>query len=586
MPLSKLNSQQRNAVTAPKGIVRVIAGAGSGKTTCIMAKIVYEVQKGTPPNKIIALTFTKKAGMELKTRLRAQLGAVADRIYTGTFHAFAHQHLFKVLSYSLISDNDVHDIIDNLIEEYGDKLPYDASEVVSLLGFHRNLQKDYTDPILKKIEVEFKQVKLKNNLKDYDDLLEDFLTLLKKDFFKNDYELVIVDEGQDNSRLQNSITRELIKKHRNLFIVGDGMQSIYGWRGSDLNSFLSWSQDGATDYPLAINYRSTKEVIKVANRILEVIPGEAKVKLISVREKGATPPKVAKVGNGLDEVEYIASKIRELHAQGHPYHSMVVLYRAHYLSNALQLKLGEMRVPFNVWSGQNMLTAQHIQDCLCFLRAYTNPQDVVAWSRIFRLLPKIGKVTGQKLAQEVVRTGIHNYEESKVEAIKSIFRTTSDAHFINAVQSFYVPIVRENFPDSTKDVGVQKFLDFARAHKDLKQFVSDIMFSEKAESAENPGVVLTTIHQAKGLEWDNVFVMGIYDGAFPSGKTEMVDEEFRLFYVAVTRAKTNLFLTFPENSIGQWSKPTTSIFYDLLLNKVPDASHFFRSHEQKLAAKK
>ena len=915
MPLNKLNSQQRAAVTAEKGLVRVVAGAGTGKTSCLTAKLAYEVQKGMKPDKILALTFTKKAGLELKHRLRSTLGVQSERIFAGTFHSYAHQHLCKVLTYSLITDNDVSDIIEHIAEQYGE-LEYSTQEIMSLLGYHRNLQKPYSDPILQKIEVEYKQVKLKNNLKDYDDLLEDFLILLQKKLFKFSFDLICCDEAQDNCRLQVSILKELISMQPtpNAFIIGDAMQclpagtlisdpngvrpietvckndlvysstgntvnaakvtdvftkhfsgylieiktktgssikstadhthfagylpkettspkhfvylmykcgygfrlgktqqyinsrntiglkmrtnqegadslwvisahnsdaearlqeatlaanyglptapfrhrrggfsqehidslfqtiptyerakkllednlmfieapthfpkasfsnrrtvtitlcgdvrqtlhrischgsnledakklsdygfsirkdhrkcwryetsfksyenlieqahkiksligarinqtcrfngvtlpfcpashvkpgmfvmttkgldevvstkvvkyegpvydlnieashnfiandifthnSIYSWRGADLESFLNWGKLGAKDFPLAINYRSTKEVIKIANKVLGVMPGEARVNLVAIKDEEAAPVKIAKVGNSMDEVIYVTDKIRELHAKGHPYHSMCILYRAHYLSNNLQLKLADLRIPYNVWSGQNMLTASHIQDCICFLRAYTNPRDVVAWARVFRNLPKVGKVTGQKMAEAVIKCGIHAYENPVAEPIKRIFGTASSEHFINAVMAFYLPIVRENFPNSTKDQGVIKFLDFARSHKDLRQFVIDIMFTEKAETAENPGVTLTTIHQAKGLEWENVFVTGIYDGAFPSAKAEDPSEEFRLFYVALTRAKTNLFCTFPEQSIGQWSKPTTSIFFDILTGKLSD----------------
>lgn len=562
--LNKLNSQQRAAVESPKGIIRVVAGAGSGKTSCLTAKIAYEIQKGMAPEKILALTFTKKAGNELRTRLKQVIGDKADRLFAGTFHSFAHQNLVKAMTYSLVTDNDILDILKTLVEDkFNGNIAYQTGDLLGIISSHRNLQKEYADPNLKRLEMEYKAFKLKNGLKDYDDLLEDFLLLLRKNLFKFNHELVLADEGQDNSVLQSQITKELIKTHRNLFLVGDAAQSIYGWRGASLESFVSWDKEGCKDFPLAINYRSTGEVLKVANKILKSLPDGPKVELIPIRnEPNAPKAKLVKVANGLDEVNYIAKKILELKQQGHDFSSMAVVYRAHFISQTLQLKLAELGIPCTVWSGQNLLTANHIQDVVCFLRAYTNPRDVVAWSRIFRLLPRVGKVSAHKFAETTVSKGLNSVVNSTLLPVQMIFRAHNPQMFLNEVQNFYLPIVRESHPDTTKDQAVIKFLDFARSHPDLKKFVTDIIFSESTEK-ETTGVILTTIHQSKGLEWENVFVMGIYDGVFPSFRNEDQDEELRLYYVAVTRAKTNLFCTFPE--LTSKNQPAKHKFFDILV---------------------
>jgi DNA helicase-2/ATP-dependent DNA helicase PcrA len=570
--LKHLNSQQLSAVTAPKGIVRVVAGAGSGKTSCITTKIAYEVHNGIPPEKIIALTFTKKAGIELKTRLRKIIGEKSDKVFAGTFHSFAHQLLSKVLTYSLITDNDVQDILKTITEDYSN-FSYQMGDLAGILCYHRNLQKPYHDPILKEVEIKYKEFKVKNKLKDYDDLLEDVLTLLKKDFFPLDYLLVIVDEAQDNSGIQSMITKELIKKHRNLFIVGDAAQSIYSFRGASLESFIDWSKEGVTDYPLSVNYRSSQEVLKVANRILAGMPDSPKVELVAVKDYPDAPKaKLVKVGNYLDEVNYIAQKILEFRNQGKSFDSMAVLYRSHFISQTLQLKLAELKIPFTVWSGQNLLTASHIQDVICFMRAYTNKKDIIAWARIFRLIPKVGKVTAQKLAETAISSGINSVNHGGISPIVDIFKTSDPKEFLKNVENFYVPVVQRDHPDTSRDVAVKKFLDFARSHPDLKKFISDIIFSDSLEKESN-GVVLTTIHQSKGLEWDTTFVMGIYDGVFPSFKNEEFFEELRLFYVAVTRAKTNLFCMFPE--MTQKMQPTKSMFYDLVVHGKPIARKQF-----------
>lgn len=537
-------------------------------TTTLTTKIAYEVKNGLPPSKILALTFTKKAGAELQHRLKKMIGSAADEVFAGTFHSFAHQYLSKAVEYTILPENDVDDVMKGILETYP-QIQMSSGEVVGLISYHRNRQKPFTDIDIQNVATEFKDFKIKNKFKDYDDLLEDFLTLLKNDLWQFDYQLVVVDEAQDNNRIQSEITRELIKTHKNLFIVGDGAQSVYGFRGADVQAFIDWEKEGCKDFPLAVNYRSTKEVVKVANRILEGMTAKsAKVELIPVKEEEAPKIKAVKVKNGVDEASYVISKIKELRQAGHKYSSISVLYRAHHVSNNLQLKLAEQQIPFIVWSGQNVLTAQHIQDVICFIRAYTNPRDVLAWARIVKLLPGVGKVRGQHLSESIMKNGLSNCHEPGLTPIRNIFSQSSTSSFLNSVQHWYLPLLNAKNPDNPgKELGVKNFCKMALAQPNLKQFVSDLMLYDKKETELNEDkVILTTIHQSKGLEWENVFVIGIYDGVFPSYRTDDFEEEKRLYYVAVTRAKTNLTLTFPiETGSG---KPTKNQFLDLILAKT------------------
>ena len=535
-------------------------------TSTLTTKIAYEISKGMNPKKVLALTFTKKAGEELRVRLRKLIGDKVDDLFAGTFHSFAHQHLCKVLDYTILNDNDVDDIVKGLLETYP-IVRMESRELIGLMGYHRNRQKPYIDSNVQKLANEFKAFKLKNNFKDYDDLLEDFLLLLKKDFLKFDYELVLTDEGQDSSGVQIAIVKELIKTNRNLFLVGDQSQAIYGWRGADTEGFIDWEKEGCKDYPLAVNYRSTKEIIKVANRILFGMHStKAAVEMIPIKEGECPKVKVVKVKNNLDEASYIVSKIMELRRQGHKYSSIAVLYRSHFLSNILQLKLTESHVPFSVWSGQQTLKSGHIQDVLCFMRAYTNPKDVLAWARVVKLLPGIGKVRGQKLAESIVNGGMEF--EPGLTPIRNIFSQPTEQSFISSMQHWYLPILNQLHPDNPgKEVGVKNFCKMALAQSNLKKFVSDITLTTDRDDdgeLENK-VILTTIHSAKGLEFENVFVIGIYDGVFPSFRSDDPEEEKRLYYVAVTRAKTNLTLSFPSET-GRGS-PTKSLFLDMILPK-------------------
>lgn len=556
---SKLNSQQLAAVKAPAGLVRVIAGAGSGKTTLLTAKIAYEIQKGMSPSKIVALTFTKKAGSEMRVRLKKIIGDSADKIHTGTFHSFAHAYLRKLFNYTLMSENDVYDVIDEIAERMGFNVKSD--EIVSLISYSRNRQKRIDDPNLAALAVEFKSYKLSKNLKDYDDLLEDFLLMLQKKVIKPDYELVVVDEAQDNSVLQSEITKALIEAKKNLFIVGDFSQSIYAFRGASPDSFLEWETLGCTDYPLAINYRSTQEVCRIANQVVNKMTQGAKVELVPIKQDPQAPRIiVARPENNGDESAWVVNKINELRREGHKPESMAILYRSHYAAQQMQLRLTSQQIPFSIWSGQNLLTASHIQDVICFLRCYANPKDSVAWTRVARLLPKIGKVKGSQIADEIVKVGIQHVQNEALTPIKQIFMYRKADAFLKAVKSFYVPYVKEKHPDQPRDAAVERFIDFAASQNDIGKFVTDIMFSTDEKTSE--GVTLTTIHQSKGLEWENVFIIGVYDGLFPSLRNEEPEEELRLYYVAVTRAKTRLFISFPKTTAK--GSPARNSFLDMI----------------------
>ena len=555
---SKLNSQQLAAVKAPSGLVRVIAGAGSGKTTLLTAKIAYEVQKGTNPARIVALTFTKKAGAELKIRLKKLIGEPAEKIYSGTFHAFAHIYLKKLFSYTLMSENDVHDVIDDISDRMG--LVAKNSELVSIISKARNKNEPIKDPDVAKLATEFKSYKLDKNLKDYDDLLEDFLLLLQKGVIKTNFELVLVDEAQDNSVVQSEITKALINPKRNLFIVGDASQSLYGWRGASLESFSDWSKEGCVDYPLSVNYRSTHEICKVANQVVRQLTSTEKVELIPIRTEEAPKIIVARPENLGDESAWVFNKMAELRREGHSWESMAILYRSHHICQQIQLRLTSQQVPFSVWSGQSLLTAAHIQDVICFLRCYANPKDSIAWTRIARMIPKVGKVKGGQIADEIVKLGLFKVKNDVVEPIKKIFANRSPDVFLNEIKKFYLPYVKEKYPEQPRDLAVERFIDYAAAQKDIEKFVTDIMFSVEDKSSE--GVTLTTIHSSKGLEWENVFIIGVYDGLFPSLKNEDQEEELRLYYVAITRAKTRLFISFPKSTLK--GLPAKNTFLDII----------------------
>lgn len=495
--LKNLNPDQLNAVQAEKGIVRVLAAAGTGKTTTLTAKIAYEIEKGMKPEKIIALTFTKKAGSELKMRLRSLVGAKADNVFTGTFHSFAHQHLSKILTYSVINDDDIYDILKTLLEDY-QSVPYKIDELMKMISYHRNTQKPYKDPLVANLEQDYKKFKIKNKLKDFDDLIVDFLSLLKEDFFKFNFELVLTDESQDSNIVQNQIVKHLIKQNRNVFIVGDANQSIYLFRGAAPKEFYAWGNDGCKDYPLTFNYRSTNEVLKVANKILKGMNTEDDRLKIEIKNPkspvDAPKAKLVKVGNAADEINYVIQRIRELKAKGYSYESMAILYRSHYYSQNLQLKLQQEGIPITVWSGQNVLNAKHIQDVMAFLRAYINKTDLLAWSRILSLLPKVGKKTAATLALTAANQGIGNVEHPSVFPVKKIFEHNNHQDFFKSLESFYIPYIKSEYPQEHRDLATIKFLSYIKAQPDVRKAISDLLFENKDEK-EMKGATLTTVHQ-------------------------------------------------------------------------------------------
>lgn len=534
-------------------IVRVIAGAGSGKTTLLTAKIAYEIQKGMNPSKIVALTFTKKAGAEMRVRLKKIIGDSAEKIHTGTFHSFANAYLRRLFKYTLMSENDVYDVIEDLAEQGG--LTVKADEIVALISYSRNRQKPIEDLTLAQLAVAFKRYKIDKNLKDYDDLLEDFLLMLRQKVIKPNYDLVVVDEAQDNSVLQSEITKALIESKKNLFIVGDHAQSIYAFRGASPESFLEWEKLGCKDYPLSINYRSTQEVCKVANQVVGRMTQGAKVELVPIRNEADAPRIiVARPENQADESAWVMNKISELRRDGFGWDSIAILYRSHYAAQQMQLRLTSQQVPFSIWSGQNLLTASHIQDVICFLRCYVNPKDSVAWTRVARLLPKIGKVKGSQIADEILKVGIQSVQNEAVQPLKQVFMYRHKDDFLKAIKDFYLPYIKQKHPEQPRDAAVERFLDYAKSQDDLGKFVTDIMFSVDEKTSE--GVTLTTIHQSKGLEWENVFIIGVYDGLFPSLRNEDPEEEK---YAEEAKPDVVVVLTDGEASMPFWRSSMISL---------------------------
>lgn len=604
---SELNDEQRAVVFAGEGPILVIAGAGSGKTRTLTYRVAHLVREGIRPEQILLCTFTNKAAQEMVMRVERVLERSAEDLWAGTFHSIANRILRRHAdrlgfgpNYTILDRDDSARLIDSCIARLGfntkgSRFPK-GSALTGLFGLanstHRRVDQviDASYPKFENIMFEIAEVadayraaKLRANSMDFDDLLvfwDQLLTQhadlqrLYSEYFKH----ILVDEYQDTNPLQASIIQKLSATHRNITAVGDDAQSIYRFRGADCRHILEFSQhypDSRTFY-LRTNYRSTPEILDVSNRVIAYNDEQFPKELVAHREKWEVPD-VLVSSSGQDEAEFIVECIQDLH-DNHavPYREMAALYRIHSHSLELQLALQRAGVPFAIRSGQRFFEQAHVKDVLSFLRILYNPQDMVAWLRFLPLFPGIGPATVKKIWSHLEG---HEYDpyclesvdwqkklksnaRGSIKRIVELFDTAGQADYaenVGAVIRLFYEREYEDHLSTTFENAAKRAEDLmelsalASSFEDIGSFLSEMMLQidpysemedEKTEDEED-AFVLTTVHQAKGLEWEVVFVLNLTEGAFPffmalheEGGEE---EERRLFYVAATRAKDELY---------------------------------------------
>ncbi len=603
--LGELDEEQRAAVMDEGGTSLVIAGPGSGKTNTITHKIAYLVLRGVTPQEILLVTFTKAAAREMIARAQKVSHNPLHGMTAGTFHHVCNQLLRKYAeflhmepNFSILDEEDAESLIKQAmasIVKRGEKFP-SAKVLRKVFSLSSNLEMDVEDVIWKKFErfseivneiIEIKRTfeKMKNeqNVLDFDDLLTytdqllDIEEVRKKEASK--YKWVLVDEFQDTNKTQYSIVKKLSSVHGNLMVVGDDAQSIYSFRGARYeNVFDLMHERDVKVYKIQTNYRSTPEIVSLVNA---TIPNNVFQKKLRAVKGHGTRPIVVSVWDSREEAQFVSNKIEELLKNGLKGEDIAVLYRSHSHSVDLQLELSKRRIPFQVRSGAKFLQSKHIKDVLAFLRVVNNPKDEVSWLRVLQLFPGIGKKGALRVANVVRKESLSAVREigkfgRKYEEIETLFEGFLDCNDPSSMvkyiyEEFYSNYIAMTFQDPDRQADVEALISIAERYTDVSSFLADLAVTEDRDVFEEiqDKVTFTTVHQAKGLEWDTVFVLSLNVGKFPSFmalKSGNIDEERRIFYVAITRAKRRLFLC---RYLGKTNFYTMDAEYDFIESLSP-----------------
>jgi DNA helicase-2/ATP-dependent DNA helicase PcrA len=605
---SQLNPEQLGAVTSGDGPSLVIAGAGSGKTRVVTYRVAYLLEKGIPPSRIMLLTFTNRAAREMLHRVELLIKGESRRVWGGTFHHTGNIILRQYgnavklnNNFTILDSEDTKDLIDSCIAELNlrtDKMFPKGKIVLEVIsrstGSERTIadvvENDFSYLLVFAEEIEkanqlYIKKKRTMNLVDFDDLLFYWKKIMVeipavREKLSNRFLHILVDEYQDTNKIQAEIVDLMASAHRNLMVVGDDAQSIYSFRGACFDNIINFPEryPDTKVFKLTTNYRSTEEILSLANESIAFNRRQFPKILNSIQRKGVLPAMVP-LQNLSQEAVFVAQRVLELIDEGVPMKEIAILYRSHYQSMELQMELTRKRIPYEVRSGLRFFEQAHIKDIISYLRAALNPMDEISWIRVLKLIPGIGNITAKKvwefikasenpletaasdnITKLLSRRARDNWKTYKIsmEALKSdnVLNNPSEAimEILESSYDAYLQSNFENYEDRREDI--EQLSNYSQHFSSTREFLSDLalLTSVQAEDVVEPeeeaeAIVLSTIHRAKGLEWSRVFIIGLTDGTFPSAKSmgslEGEEEERRVFYVAVTRAKDELYLCYP-----------------------------------------
>jgi DNA helicase-2/ATP-dependent DNA helicase PcrA len=622
----ELNEQQLAAVTALPGPALVIAGAGSGKTRTLTYRVAYLIEQGIPPERILLLTFTNKAAGEMMRRVSDLLGQELRALWGGTFHSIGARILrlhAETLGYqkdfTILDRDDAKDLIkacmaDAKIDKKDKHFPKPdvLNEIFSLAAnTHKTVEElvdgqfSYFSQFAAEIADQQKRYharKRATNGMDFDDLLALWLKLLQehadiREHYQRRFQFILVDEYQDTNKLQGDLIDLLATRHHNVTVVGDDAQSIYAWRGANFANILDFPKryPGAKVFKIETNYRSTPEILNVANAAIAANVNQFAKELSPARKSGVKPALVQCHDAG-QQAAFIAQRALELREEGVSLNNIAVLYRSHFHALELQLELTRQQIPFSITSGLRFFEQAHIKDATAYLKFIANPRDEVSFKRLVQLIPGIGGKGAEKLLQsftaKMAEAGLKtqgNTQHSTFNAqspiatslqsctkavpkkaavawtqfVATISQLEADSTRRNAAKMLrlvmdagYDDYLKETYDNYERRLDeIQQLAEFAFQFGSVEEFLTQLALLTNVEAEDDPKddsekIKLSTIHQAKGLEFEVVFVIMLCDGLFPSARsTESNDgeeEERRLFYVSITRAKNELYLTYPN----------------------------------------
>ncbi|MCX6724758.1 MAG: UvrD-helicase domain-containing protein [Candidatus Shapirobacteria bacterium] len=587
--LSHLNQAQQEAVAFGPGPLLILAGPGSGKTRTLIHRAAWLIlKKGVNPENILLLTFTNKASSEMKERLKKLLTAdgqqpIAKMPFAGTFHSFcakvlrADGHFLNIpKNFTIYDDHDQEDTIKKVLEKL-DLSPkqYKPSSVLATISQAKNemitaleypqYARGIWQETVARIYLKYQQFLKEYQALDFDDLLLETVRLFQKEKsilakYQDQYQWVLIDEYQDTNHVQYLLTKLLVKKHQNLNVVGDASQAIYGWRGADFRNLLSLRDDfpNLKVINLEQNYRSTQTILNAANNVIKKNTSHPVLNLWTAK-KGGEKISLYEAQNEQEEAHFIVDIIKT-HLLSTPNSSLkkfAVLYRTNAQSRIIEETLLHSGLSYLLVGGVRFYERKEIKDCLAYLRVLANPQDKISYQRI----EKLGK-TRLKKFQELAKKN-KSKEIPALEWLDEILAKTD-----------YLQIYDESDPqDLARVENVKELRSVAAEFPDLNQFLENVALIQQEylptgkinPQKDNNVITLMTAHAAKGTEFPIVFIIGLEEGLFPHARALMekneVEEERRLCYVAMTRAKEKLYLSytkrrfyFGENSQSQASR--------------------------------
>ena len=594
MNIDNLNDKQKEAVLYNDGPLLIIAGAGAGKTKTLTTKIAYLIEeKYATPYNVLAITFTNKAAKEMKDRLYAMLGDVAKKIQVSTFHSFGLKLLrenFELLGYDrnfvIMDSDDSLTVVKKIIKDLGydpkvynpkairNKISSCKNEMISAKAYERYAVSDY-EQVIHKIYEKYEDKLYRNNSVDFDDLLLLPIKLFKEnpdvlERYQDLYQYILIDEYQDTNQAQYILTKLISEKNRRITCVGDDSQSIYSFRGANYKNILNFEKDypDAKTILLEQNYRSTSTILDAANQVIKNNSQRKDKKLWTDRGQGEKI-KYYRAYNERDEAQYVIRKIKELVNRGTEYKDIAILYRTNAQSRVVEEEMLKENLPYRVIGSFYFYSRKEIKDLIAYLRLIHNSKDNISLLRVINT-PKrgIGLKTIENLTSKADEEGISIYDainsgkelefKKTIEKLKIVAEDLTLTELIDKVldasgmkkeleseQSLESEVRLENLEEFKS---ITKAFEEKEGLISLEDFLLEIsLISDVEEYKDDPNrISLMTVHSVKGLEFDNVFVIGMEEGIFPHMNSLMenmaLEEERRLCYVAITRAKDNLHL--------------------------------------------
>ncbi|MFC2130069.1 ATP-dependent helicase [Bacteroidota bacterium] len=616
---SELNPAQYEAVMHNNGAALVIAGAGTGKTRTLIYRLARLVEDGVPPESILLLTFTRKAASEMLRRASNLLDGRCEKVTGGTFHSFALMVLRRYANllgfdtaFNVLDSGDSQDTINLIRTRVMTGMPKkrfprkDTLQKIFNLSLNRCLPiedvllKDFPfflDDIekIESILSEYQSYKKQYSVMDYDDMLVYLLELIKehedvKKVLNKKFKYVMVDEYQDTNKLQHDLVSRLAGKFENIMAVGDDAQSIYSFRGAEFQNIISFP-DNYKDcklYKIEENYRSVQPILTLTNKIIKQASFRYEKNLFTRRISDELP-KIITSEDERQQSLFLVQQILELREQDIPLEDMAVLFRSGFLSFDFEIELTKANIPYRKFGGMKFIETAHVKDMLSYFKILFNPRDAISWHRLLLLQKGVGQQTASKIMEQITSNvsagkakSRFSFQTGSKESIESLIRFLNDLSEGRMNIGEKAVLIAENYKNILKNKyddwkkrwkDIEMFISIAGRYTSLNDFLNDMAIEPPVESVidieeeskEQEYLNLSTVHSAKGLEWKVVFIIWALDGRFPSSKSaesiNALEEERRLFYVACTRAKDELYITYPTNIYDResgivLSKPT------------------------------